>query len=122
MDIAIRRRFAFIEMWPDLQVVQQEGIDFATQLFADTIHTFVEFSDGDTLRLYPATHIFSIRDQTSILPGEPTALRGGCGSSYCPCFDTTWMRSSVPEQARLSPGSRIGLKRGLWSIDAKGPD
>jgi 5-methylcytosine-specific restriction protein B len=58
MDIAIRRRFAFIEMWPDLQAVVQEGVDFATQLFTDTVHTFVEFSDGDTLRLIPGHAYF----------------------------------------------------------------
>ena len=58
IDIAIRRRFAFIEMWPDLDVVRQEGIDIAVELFTDTIHTFAEFADDDTLRLVPGHSYF----------------------------------------------------------------
>lgn len=58
MDIAIRRRFAFVEMWPDLQAVEQGGVELATAIFADTIHTFVEFADEDTLRLVPGHAYF----------------------------------------------------------------
>lgn len=58
LDIAIRRRFAFVEMWPDLQAVEKEGIDFAADLFTDTIHTFVEYSDDDALRLVPGHAYF----------------------------------------------------------------
>lgn len=58
MDIAIRRRFAFVEMWPDLEAVEREGVDVATKAFADTIHTFVEFADEDTLRLVPGHAYF----------------------------------------------------------------
>ena len=58
MDIAIRRRFAFVEMWPDLQAVEQGGVDLATETFTDTIHTFVEFANEDTLRLVPGHAYF----------------------------------------------------------------
>jgi 5-methylcytosine-specific restriction protein B len=58
MDIAIRRRFAFLEMWPDLQAVEKGGVDLATDVFIDTIHTFVEFADEDTLRLIPGHAYF----------------------------------------------------------------
>lgn len=58
MDIAIRRRFAFVEMWPDLQAVEKEAVDFAIAAFADTLHTFVEFGDEDTLRLVPGHAYF----------------------------------------------------------------
>jgi 5-methylcytosine-specific restriction protein B len=58
MDIAIRRRFAFVEMWPDLQAVEQGEVDLATETFADAIHTFVEFADEDTLRLVPGHAYF----------------------------------------------------------------
>ncbi|MFO8073557.1 MAG: AAA family ATPase [Polyangia bacterium] len=58
IDIAIRRRFAFIPMWPDLTAVRAEGVDFAVDLFADTIHTFAEFADEDTLRLVPGHAYF----------------------------------------------------------------
>lgn len=58
MDIAIRRRFAFVEMWPDLAAVEQDGVSLAAAAFADTIHTFVEFADGETLRLVPGHAYF----------------------------------------------------------------
>jgi 5-methylcytosine-specific restriction enzyme B len=58
MDLAIRRRFASVEVWPDLRAVEAEGVDFATQLFGDTVHTFVEFGDDDTLRLVPGHAYF----------------------------------------------------------------
>jgi len=58
IDIAIRRRFAFIEMWPELDAVKNEGVDFAVELFADTITTFAEFADDDTLRLVPGHAYF----------------------------------------------------------------
>lgn len=58
MDIAIRRRFAFIEMWPDLQVVARSDVEFATPIFSDTIHTFAEFADDETIRLVPGHSYF----------------------------------------------------------------
>ncbi|HPW20027.1 MAG TPA: AAA family ATPase [Vicinamibacterales bacterium] len=53
LDIAIRRRFAFIEVWPDLRAVAAEGVDFASEVFADVVHTFTEYADDDALRLVP---------------------------------------------------------------------
>jgi len=58
MDIAIRRRFAFIEMWPALDVVEKEGVDLAKRIFLDVIHTFAEMADEDTLRLVPGHAYF----------------------------------------------------------------
>lgn len=58
MDIAIRRRFAFIQMWPELNAVNQEGVDFASELFGDTILTFSEFADEETLSLVPGHAYF----------------------------------------------------------------
>lgn len=58
MDIAIRRRFAFVEMWPLLDVVDKEGVAFATELFTDVIHTFSEFADDETLHLIPGHAYF----------------------------------------------------------------
>lgn len=58
MDVAIRRRFAFVEVWPDLDAVAGEGIDFAKELFNDTIQTFAEYADDETLRLVPGHAYF----------------------------------------------------------------
>ena len=58
MDVAIRRRFAFIEVWPELDAVASEGLDFAQALFADTVQTFAEYADDETLRLVPGHAYF----------------------------------------------------------------
>ena len=58
MDLAIRRRFAFVEVWPDLSAVEAEGIAVAGELFSDTLHTFAEFADDDVLRLVPGHAYF----------------------------------------------------------------
>lgn len=58
MDIAIRRRFAFVEVWPQLDAVRAEGVNFAQELFTDTIHTFAEYADDEVLRLVPGHAYF----------------------------------------------------------------
>lgn len=58
MDLAIRRRFAFLSVWPDLEVVTEQGEELTTRLFAETIHTFTEFADDETLRLVPGHAYF----------------------------------------------------------------
>jgi 5-methylcytosine-specific restriction protein B len=58
MDVAIRRRFAFVEVWPELDAVTSEGVDFAQALFTDTVHTFAEYADDETLRLVPGHAYF----------------------------------------------------------------
>jgi 5-methylcytosine-specific restriction protein B len=67
IDIAIRRRFAFVEMWPELDTVKKEGVDFAIDLFSDTIHTFAEFADDDTLRLVPG-HAYFLDPRPDMAP------------------------------------------------------
>ena len=68
MDIAIRRRFAFIEVWPSLEPVEAEGVDLSIELFRDVIRTFSEFADEAVLRLVPG-HAYFL-DPRSDLPKE----------------------------------------------------
>ncbi|MBM3268440.1 MAG: AAA family ATPase [Candidatus Sericytochromatia bacterium] len=58
LDIAIRRRFAFLPLWPDLDAVRGEEVEFAIDLFEDTVHTFANFADEETLRLIPGHAYF----------------------------------------------------------------
>ena len=53
MDIAIRRRFAFLEVWPDRRPVDEQGVELARECFDDTVQTFAEHADAETLRLIP---------------------------------------------------------------------
>lgn len=67
MDIAIRRRFAFVEVWPELGAVEAEGIDFAQDLFTDTVQTFAEYADDETLRLVPG-HAYFLDSRPDLAP------------------------------------------------------
>lgn len=59
IDLAIRRRFAFVEVWPSLQVVEDSGApEFAIRVFEDVVHTFTELVDDDGLRLIPGHAYF----------------------------------------------------------------
>ena len=58
LDLAIRRRFAFISMWPDLAPVEKEGDGLAQRCFADVINTFTEHADDEGLHLTPGHGYF----------------------------------------------------------------
>lgn len=58
IDIAIRRRFAFLDIWPDLDVVRGESVPLALETFEDTIGTFTEHADDSGLRLVPGHAYF----------------------------------------------------------------
>jgi 5-methylcytosine-specific restriction protein B len=72
MDLAIRRRFAFLPVWPALDVVAAQGVELAVRLFAETIHTFAEYADDETLRLVPG-HAYFLDPR----PDRPEAERAG---------------------------------------------
>jgi 5-methylcytosine-specific restriction protein B len=75
IDLAIRRRFAFIDVWPSLQVVQDQHDALATQVFQDILDTFTEWADDDALRLVPG-HAYFL-DPRPDLTGDnrPTRIR-----------------------------------------------
>lgn len=58
MDLAIRRRFAFVEVWPLLDAVEREKVPLAIDLFTDTVHTFAEYADDEVMRLIPGHAYF----------------------------------------------------------------
>jgi len=73
MDLAIRRRFAFIPIWPDLAVLpSDDDVTFARDLFEDTLSTFTEYADEEVLRLVPG-HAYFLDPR----PDEPVAGRPG---------------------------------------------
>ena len=67
LDIAIRRRFAFVDVWPDLSAVQAESLDFASDVFTDVLQTFAEYADDDTLRLVPG-HAYVLDPRPDLEP------------------------------------------------------
>jgi 5-methylcytosine-specific restriction protein B len=69
MDVAIRRRFAFVEVWPELDAVAAEAVDFARAAFTDTVQTFTEYADEETLRLVPG-HAYFLDPRPDLPAGQ----------------------------------------------------
>lgn len=58
IDLAIRRRFAFLHMWPILDVVREQGDALAQACFEDVLDTFTEHADDAGLELIPGHAYF----------------------------------------------------------------
>jgi len=76
MDIAIRRRFSFVKLWPQLDVVENNSCGLMKQAFTDILSVFVEYASEEGLSLLPGHAYFLENDeavavdilQTSLLP------------------------------------------------------
>ncbi|OAI39723.1 restriction endonuclease, partial [Planctomycetaceae bacterium SCGC AG-212-D15] len=76
VDIAIRRRFTFVRLWPDSEVVRQFGGAVMRQAYEDLISLFVEHAGVDVLDLVPGHSYFLEMDdeqarrrlKTTLLP------------------------------------------------------
>lgn len=58
LDMAVRRRFAFLPIWPDIGVVSQQGLEFATEAFAELQDIFAQYAPDDALVLLPGHSYF----------------------------------------------------------------
>jgi len=72
LDVAIRRRFAFVPMWPQFEVVRAEECDLAIHCFEDTLSTFTEYADEETLKLVPG-HAYFLDPRPDEDPGRRRA-------------------------------------------------
>jgi 5-methylcytosine-specific restriction protein B len=58
VDIAIRRRFAFTKMWPQIAVIEREGCDLMQEAFRRVLGIFVEHATDDAMELVPGHSYF----------------------------------------------------------------
>ena len=66
IDLAVRRRFAFVDVWPDLDVVRRQGIDFATEAFGKLQDIFAQYAPEDALVLLPGHAYFLATDEAHL--------------------------------------------------------
>lgn len=64
VDLAVRRRFAFLSMWPDLRVVEEHGCDLSRRAFRQLTSLFVEHAPDDVLALMPGHSYFLSAHET----------------------------------------------------------
>jgi 5-methylcytosine-specific restriction protein B len=66
MDLAIRRRFAFVTMMPDRAVVQSASTPTGLRLFDALCDVFLEFAPDDALALLPGHSYFIAADDAAL--------------------------------------------------------
>ncbi len=65
VDVAVRRRFAFVPLWPSMQVVEQYGCPLTQKAFRDLLSIFVEHASDDALSLVPGHSYFLAEDEAT---------------------------------------------------------
>jgi 5-methylcytosine-specific restriction enzyme B len=58
VDIAIRRRFAFMKLWPQMSVVENQGCELMKEAFQRLLSIFVEHATEDAMELVPGHSYF----------------------------------------------------------------
>lgn len=63
VDIAVRRRFAFVSLWPSMSVVNEFGCDLMREAFRELLSIFVEHATADAFPLMPGHSYFLEKDR-----------------------------------------------------------
>lgn len=74
VDVAVRRRFAFVPLWPSMQVVEEYGCPLTQKAFRDLISIFIEHASDDALSLVPGHSYFLAKDETEARSNLQTHL------------------------------------------------
>jgi len=62
VDVAVRRRFAFVKLWPQPSVVDAQQSAVMTDAFRELERIFIEHASGETFDLVPGHSYFLIKD------------------------------------------------------------
>jgi 5-methylcytosine-specific restriction protein B len=66
IDLAIRRRFSFVQMMPDRRVVASQNLQLAVSLYDRICDVFVEHAPSDVLDLMPGHSYFLAKDEPEL--------------------------------------------------------
>jgi len=64
VDVAVRRRFAFVSLWPRMSVVEQYGSVTMQKAFKELVSIFIEHAADDAFPLVPGHSYFLETDET----------------------------------------------------------
>jgi 5-methylcytosine-specific restriction protein B len=64
VDIAVRRRFAFVSLWPRMSVVEQHGCAPMQKMFKALVSIFIEHAADDAFPLVPGHSYFLESDES----------------------------------------------------------
>ena len=74
LDVAVRRRFAFLSLWPSLKVVEDHGCDLGKKAFQELVSTFIEHATDEALPLVPGHSYFLGSDEERARTNLKTSL------------------------------------------------
>lgn len=74
LDVAIRRRFAFVNMWPHSEVVENHGNDITKNAFQKLLGIFVEYAPDESFSLMPGHSYFISHDKVDAATQMKTNL------------------------------------------------
>lgn len=66
LDLAVRRRFAFVDVWPQKTVVDSQHNPLASEAFSKLLEIFIQYASEDNLVLLPG-HSYFLADSTDAL-------------------------------------------------------
>jgi 5-methylcytosine-specific restriction protein B len=64
VDVAVRRRFGFLSLWPQMSVVENLGCELMQTAFRDLVSIFVEHASEDAFNLVPGHSYFLESDDS----------------------------------------------------------
>jgi 5-methylcytosine-specific restriction protein B len=76
LDVAIRRRFAFLNMWPQVNVVEEKGNEITKEAYQKLLSIFINYASEDSFDLMPGHSYFiahqdvdaATQMQTNLIP------------------------------------------------------
>lgn len=76
LDVAIRRRFAFLNMWPQAEVVKTQGNEVTQEAYHKLLSIFINFASEEAFDLMPGHSYFIAHEgidaatqmQTNLIP------------------------------------------------------
>lgn len=63
VDVAVRRRFAFVKLWPQMNVVDKHAGELMKKAFIETVSIFVEHASEEAFNLVPGHSYFLEKDE-----------------------------------------------------------
>jgi 5-methylcytosine-specific restriction enzyme B len=66
LDVAVRRRFAFLSLWPSSRVVEENGCDLGLKAFQELTSIFIEHASEDALSLVPGHSYYLGKDEHQV--------------------------------------------------------
>jgi len=65
VDVAVRRRFAFVSLWPQMSVVEEYGCELMRDAFRRIVSIFIEHAGEDAFSLVPGHSYFLKSDEAA---------------------------------------------------------